>query len=89
MTIQIIRITTADNGHDATMCLVVIKKYHTFMLHLAFNFIVVILIGVAVYLQERKSSPAKYKPISTNGHANGIPKPYSDNEEEELFMNSC
>ena len=60
-----------------------------FMLHLAFNFIVVILIGVAVYLQERKASPAKYKPISTNGHANGIPKPYSDNEEEELFMNSC
>ena len=60
-----------------------------FMLHLAFNFIVVILIGVAVYFQERKASPAKYKPISTNGHANGIPKPYSDNEEEELFMNSC
>lgn len=59
-----------------------------FMGHLAFNVILVTLIAVAVYLMERKKQPAKYQAISTNGHAISATTS-SDNEEEELFLNSC
>ena len=60
-----------------------------FMLHLAFNIMVVILVAIAVYLKERKNQHFEYKPISTNGHARTINNCSDNEEKEELLLNSC
>ena len=65
-----------------------------FMVHLAFNVLLVFLISIVVYLGERKKKPQKYESVQSNGHSrlsNGITLSSSDIEEEEqeLILNSC
>lgn len=57
-----------------------------FMIHLAFNVLLVFFISIVVYLGERKNQPRKYQAVHSNGHsrlANGIGLSISDSEEEE------
>ena len=56
--------------------------------HFAITIIIVIVMAIAVYHKERKKQPPKYQAIAENGPVTSNTH-FSDNEEEELFLNSC